>query len=390
MKKEEKSEKPTRRRAAIRYWRISNGCLYARLQYKDETGKWREKLKPITNKRDARGIVEDMRRELTDHGAEMLINDKMTFGQFAPLYKEARLFPAVFANKVKVAGRKSNVQWAYDVLLEYFGSRRLRSIKPRDLELFKAHRLNTITKRGTKRNIGTVNRELSVLRTMLTYAFQNDWILVNPFSKIKGVIASSAETERDRVLGFDEEVRLLKVCVGRRAHLRPILICALDTGMRSGEMLKMKWADIDFLSGVIHVPQENSKTEKSRQIGLTIRVRMELGAIWQRSPAQPHGLVFGGLDSVKRSWNTACTKAKINDFRLHDCRHTATTCMIASGTPHMEVMKITGHTQYKTFLRYLNVTPDSVTTAATRLDAYVVSKQAMETKTEGEVSDAVN
>jgi integrase len=140
-----------------------------------------------------------------------------------------------------VAGRKSNVKWAYKTLLEYFGH---SSILPRDLEAFKLHRLDGITKRGTKRNIGTVNRELSVLRSMLNFAVQNEYLSQNPFSKVRGVIMSSAETERDRILSFEEEARLFDVCTGRRSHLRPILICALDTGMRAGEMFKMRWRDI--------------------------------------------------------------------------------------------------------------------------------------------------
>src|SRR5688572_8198951 len=94
-----------------------------------------------------------MRRELEERGPQALINDTATFGQLAAIFREAEMVPAVFANKVKVAGRKSNVNWAYDSLVEYFGHRKLRSILPRDLEAYKLDRLDGITKRGTKRNI---------------------------------------------------------------------------------------------------------------------------------------------------------------------------------------------------------------------------------------------
>jgi len=219
-----KSGNNSKERGSTRYWRTMKGRVYARLQYKDASGKMREKLRPITDKRTARSVVGGMRQELELRGEDSLANDRMTFAEFAPLFKEVKLIPAVFANKVKISGRKSHVDWAYNVLTEYFGTRPLRSIKPRDLELFKDHRLNTITIRGTLRNIATVNRELSLLRSMLSYAFQNDWIIQNPFSKIKGVIVSSAEAERDRVLSFEEEARLLEVCIDRRAHLRRILV----------------------------------------------------------------------------------------------------------------------------------------------------------------------
>ena len=93
------------------------------------------------------------------------------------------------------------------------------------------------------------------------------------------------------------------------------------------------------------------------------------------STKDPDDLVFGIGESVKRAWKTACKLAAIEDFRLHDCRHTATTRMIASGSPHTEVMKITGHSQLKTFLRYLNITTEAAERIADRLDKYVMSNQ---------------
>jgi integrase len=381
-----RKENEPKERGSVRYWRMMKGRLYARLQYKDELGKSRERLKPITDKRTARSVVESMRQELEIRGEDSLINNRMTFAEFAPLFKEVKLIPAVFANKVKVSGRKSNVDWAYKVLIEYFGTKPLRSIKPRDLEIFKDHRLKTITIRGKERNIATVNRELSFLRSMLSYAFQNDWIIQNPFSKIKGVIVSAAETERDRILSFEEEARLLEACIHPRMHLRPILMCALDTAMRSGEIFKMKWDYVDFVKGEIHIPQENAKTEKLRNVGMTSRLRAELEQLWESSPKHVDGSVFGISESVNRSWKTACRLAKVYDFRLHDCRHTGTTRMIASVTPHLEFMKITGHSQLKTFLRYLNITSDSVSSAANRLSEYVSEKKIRTTQ----VSEAIN
>ncbi|MEQ1762514.1 MAG: site-specific integrase [Pyrinomonadaceae bacterium] len=383
IEEENASEPKERKRSPVRYWRVMNGSLYARFQYTDANGKKKEKIRPISDKRTARRVVEEMRRELTDRGPESLENDQITFGEFAPLYKDARLIPAVFANKIKVAGRKSKVTGVYDALVEYFGVRKLRSIKPRDLELFKTHRLNTVTRRGKPRNIATVNRELSLLRAMLNYAYQNDFIVQNPFSKIKGVIATSAEVERDRILNLQEEARMLAVCVGRRSHLRAVLICALDTAMRSGEMLKMKWKEVDLETYVIEIPQENSKTEKSRVVGITSRLRDELEGMWEDSSKDPSHLVFGGIDSVKTSWNTACRLAEVSDFRLHDCRHTGTTRMIAAGIPHMEVMKITGHMQIKTFLRYLNLKSDSIVSAAKQLGDFNQTKTGQITDDNG-------
>jgi hypothetical protein len=187
------------KRSAPRYWTEIKGKLYARLQYKAEDGKYKVKYKAISDKRTSRSAVEEMRRELEIHGQKTLTSDKLTFQDFAKIYKETKLIPAVFENGVKISGRKSNADWAYNALVDYFGNRKLRSIRANDLESFKNNRLKEITRRGTKRNIATVNRELSLLRAMLNYALQNDWIIQNPFTKIKGIITTSAEVERDRV-----------------------------------------------------------------------------------------------------------------------------------------------------------------------------------------------
>jgi len=362
------------KRSSPKYWVEIKGKLYARLQYKADDGKYKVKYKAISDKRTARTAIEEMRRELDVHGQEILTSDKMLFSELAKAY-EAKMSPAVFENGIKISGRKSKIDWLVNSLVEYFGSKQIRSIKPRDLEQFKTYKLNGITRRGNKRKIASVNRELEVLRAMLNFALQNEWIIKNPFTLTKGLISKAAEVERDRILSFEEETRLLAVCVEKRTHLRPMIICALDTAMRRGEIFKMKWQDVDFSKNEIFIPQTNTKTEDSRTVGITPRLRNELEQIWEISPKETTALVFGITDTIKTAWKTACRLANIEDFRFHDCRHTATTRMIASGSPHTEVMKITGHTQLKTFLRYLNITSETANKVASRLDDYLSKRQ---------------
>lgn len=366
-----------KKRAQKRYWREIKGCLYARLQYRDDSGKWKEKLKPISDKRTAYRIVEEMRRELELHGQETLQSDKMTFSELVERYRQVKVVPASYQNGVKISGKRSLVYFGYilPTLTDYFGYKQIRSIKPSDLESFKQARLDSVTRHGRMRKIASVNRELSILRTILNYAVQNDWLLKNPFSSCQGIIAVSAEVERDRVLSFEEEARLLAVCAGARKHLKPLLICALDTAMRRGEMFKMRWQDVNFTTDEIYIPQTNTKTEEARTVGITPRLKEELEQLWDMSPKDLNASVFGVGDSIKTAWKTACRLASIKDFRFHDCRHTATTRMIASGSPHTEVMKITGHTQIKTFLRYLNITPETAKSVASRLNSYLIEKQ---------------
>ena len=103
---------------------------------------------------------------------------------------------------------------------------------------------------------------------------------------------------------------------------------------------------------------------------MTPRLVEELDRLWAASNQDLNATVFGIIDNVKTAFKSACEAAGISDFRFHDCRHTATTRMIASGSPHTEVMKITGHSQMKTFLRYLNVTTETAAQVALRLNDY--------------------
>jgi len=97
------------------------------------------------------------------------------------------------------------------------------------------------------------------LRAILNFAVQNEWLVSSPFRLVKGVISKASEVERDRVLSLEEERRLLAVCTRRKAHLKPLLIYALDAAMRRGEIFKMKWKDVDFLPREIYIPQTNTK-----------------------------------------------------------------------------------------------------------------------------------
>ncbi|HEX8263948.1 MAG TPA: tyrosine-type recombinase/integrase [Pyrinomonadaceae bacterium] len=280
--------KAKKKRASKRYWKEINGTVYVRLQYKDESGKWKEKLQRIDDKRTAQTVVEKMRRELEHHGAEILKSDKMMFKDLADKYEKTKLVSAVYSNGVKVSGKRSiaPVKSALKPLVEYFGRKFIRSIRPNDLEAYKSKRLatpvetetnvktkqknpetgrmkNTVTKeiKTRPRQVATVNRELALMRNILNFAIQNDWLIKSPFTKSPGIVSNSAEVQRDRVLSFNEESKLLAACVDQRAHIKPLLICALDTGMRRGEMFKMRWSDVNFVTDEIYIPQTNTKTD---------------------------------------------------------------------------------------------------------------------------------
>jgi len=109
---------------------------------------------------------------------------------------------------------------------------------------------------------------------------------------------------------------------------------------------------------------------------VTERVTNELRRLWDESPQNPEDLVFGITDTVKTSFAAACRDAVVEDFRFHDCRHTAITRMIQAGMPPMQVMKISGHTQMTTFARYVNTDGHTARNVAAALDAFWAENEA--------------
>lgn len=351
-----------------RHWRVIDGQLYARYVWTDENSKRREKHIKADSKTHARELYNKLQREHQDHGERLLDAERMTFRELARIYEEARLQPAEFVSDRKVHGLRSfkSPRAFLNTLTAHFGDKRIRAITHNDIERFRLARLKTTTVRGKGRSIASVNRELEILRAALRFAVRSGWLIKSPFEMGSSLISKAAEVHRERVLSREEEERLLMACTGRRAHLRPIVITALDTAMRRGELLKLTWADIDFDEKLIRIRATTTKTETSRVVGLTPRLESELRALITPA-AKPDDLVFGLTDNFKNSFRAACREAGIEDFRFHDTRHTATTRMVQAGMPGHLIMKITGHTQTSTFMRYVNVNDQTARQAAETL-----------------------
>src|SRR5262249_18388911 len=121
------------------------------------------------------------------------------------------------------------------------------------------------TRKGTKRSRGRVNRELNTLSRIFSLALEDDLVHKNPVRKKRFKI----DDERKRILSVSEERRLMKA-LERNDRVRMIVIIALYTGMRRGEIFNLKWCNIDFDRELIHV--RNTKTAKDRSIPIITTV----------------------------------------------------------------------------------------------------------------------
>lgn len=351
--------------------RTKRKSWYARLTFTDASGKRRNICRSVENKTEGNKLLKQLIRDLEDNGEKALDSEKMTFRQLAKLYSDRKLIAAEYQGDTKVRGLRShkNQQGYLKTLVDHFGGLRVRAITHSDLEDYRAKRLQTVTRRGAQLSAASVNRELSLMRAVLNFARRQSWLSRNPFDAGDPIIKPADEVKRERVLTFEEEERLLLACAMPREHLRPLLICALDTGLRKSEMLALRWADVDLEAGLIRARSSTTKTRKARTVGITPRLRAELERMRESASEDSETLIFNQKD-MKRSFATACDLAGVEDLRWHDLRHTATTRMVQGGVAPMIVMKLTGHSQMATFARYVNANDDAATKGAEALDAY--------------------
>jgi len=355
-----------------------------RITFKDPvTGKRRWRKCYGQTKTEARNKLDRLKGKLRKNGTRAVAMELMTFADLARVYKEEKLIPAVYVGEKKIAGRRElSAPEAWLMQLRYhFGEMKLNSITKGDIEKFKiwisqvpkrssikeheetGELILTRNEKGAQRSIEAVNRPIELLRTMLYYAEGEKMLSPehNPFNTRNNgaLIERKAENKRERLPTFGEEMALLEVCVDDRAHLRPAIIIASDTGLRQNEMLTLSWVekDIDFDQRLIRLRAINAKGNKARTIPMTQRVYEELLKLHEKNCKHPSGLVFGGLKEVKRSFNTACRLTGIEDFHKHDLRHAFITRSILAGITPAVVLKASGHSSDE-WKRYLNVTPD--------------------------------
>ncbi len=355
-----------------RYYRIRNGKVYARITFTDETGKRRDLMRLADDKVHARELAAQMLAEVRNHGVEMLDADRITFDKLADAYIEARLQPAHYHKGRKTSGIRSwkTPRGHVAVLKEFFGRKRIKAITPADLQKLKAQRLQVKTWRGDERSHATVNRELEQLRAMMNFAKHQGWLTVSPFERCKCIISHADEIKRDRVFTRAEEARLLEACTGQREHLRPIILTAIDCGLRRGEILKLRWNDVDLVGRTITVIAENAKTARERTVGITSRLLVELTRLHAESGGRPDDLVFGLANTFKKAWMNAVKAAGLTDARFHDLRHCFVSRLVAQGLSIAEIMRLSGHSTLAAFAVYANKTQDTVRRGADALDAY--------------------
>lgn len=355
-----------------------NGKIYARVRFKDDTGKQRDLWRIADSKVDANKKLKELLKEIEGKTAKEIDAANMTLSDLADYYIKNYLHEAVYIGDKKVSGVRGVTEalCAVKPLVEYFGHRKIKTLTYGDIRTYKQVRLSTPTKHAKQRAVATVNKELNKLKRMLNIAVREQWLSRNPFENGESLIGQ--EEHRTRVLSLEEEKRLLDSIESnpKRSHIKGIVLIGLDCALRRGEIFTLKWFDVDFARRTLTIRAFNAKTARKRTVAMTKRVFDEILRLWEISDQNQDSLVFGVSVTIKTAWKKICREARIEDFHFHDTRHTAITRMIRAGLPPVEVMKVSGHSTLAAFNIYANLESDSIFRAANALDNYLAHQEA--------------
>jgi integrase len=211
----------------------------------------------------------------------------------------------------------------------------------------------------------TVNRDLSVLRHILYWGVDEQLLAANPIARLR--MARERRTRR-QVLSVAEEDLLLAAAP---EHLRNMIVAALDTGMRRGEITGQRWEDIDFSRQLLFVTRSKTPEGESREIPLTKRLHELL-----LDRAKNTGTVFDfrgeSVRIIKRSWKTALKNAGVRHVRFHDLRHTFNTRLMEAGVLQEIRMALMGHSSgSKIHAIYTHIELPAKRKAVGQLEAWV-------------------
>jgi integrase len=210
----------------------------------------------------------------------------------------------------------------------------------------------------------TANRYLAALSHAFTMAIKEwGWATDNPCLKVRRMREPRG---RVRYLTDDERHRLLAECrESRNPYLYPVVVLALSTGARKGEILGLTWDRVDLARGHLHL--EETKNGSRRTLPLTGH-----GLELLRARAQTGVLVFPGRGGVTRlddGWRGAVKRAGLEDFRFHDLRHSAASYLAMSGCSLAEIAELLGRRSLDVTRRYAHLSTDHLAGLAARLDS---------------------
>lgn len=193
----------------------------------------------------------------------------------------------------------------------------------------------------------TIRNELIIIGHLFNIA-KKEWGMESLINPVQNIRMPKMPSGRDRRLEEGEEESLLGAA---DYPLKQMIVLALETGMRMGEMLTMRWENVDLVKGVIEL--SDTKNGEKRFVPLSTRAKETL----KDAPRNIHGGVFPGLSNsaISHRFRKLCKELEIENLRFHDLRHEATSRLFEKNLDSMEVASITGHKTLHMLKRYTHL-----------------------------------
>lgn len=241
----------------------------------------------------------------------------------------------------------------FKIINSFMGSLYLHEITPDKLEEYRIFRLTKGFSRRTPDGVSkpTVNREMALLKHAFNKGIEWEKCQDNPVRKIK--FYSEKERKRTRYLEHHEKVRLLNACP---PPTRRLVFFALSTGMRQGEILNLKWRDVDFKTNLLRV--SHSKSGRPRYV----EMNGELSDLLKSIPTISE-YVFGTPEGkaeytlYRKPFENAVKEAGLSDLRFHDLRHCFASDLVMKGVDLKTVAELLGHASTQMTERYSHLSP---------------------------------
>lgn len=246
---------------------------------------------------------------------------------------------------------------------EQLGNRQLTDVTAKEIAECRDRLLKEPTHQNKNRAPATVVRYLSSLSSLFETAIKEwHWIEKNPVKLIRKPTVSNART---RFLTEEECKKLLACCKeSRNPYLYSIVVIALSTGMRRGEILGMRWQDVDFEKKLVVLPKtKNGSIRYVPIVGIAHQVLRTLAD--EETILDPSHHVFPSLNlerylDIRTAWLFALKRAGITNFNFHDLRHSCASFLAMSGATQRDIAEILGHRDLRMTHRYSHLTQSHI------------------------------
>jgi len=330
---------------------------------------------------------QDIQADKKTANAKSIARKHQLLGKFI----EHKYKPWVLTERKSGEETLKKLSLAYPHLMKY----NMEEITPWEIQKWRTKKINDGLKPAT------VNRQLMTLKAVLSKAVEWGVINKHPLTNVKPLKIDSKG--KIRFLTDDEELRLRKALDVREAriikqrdtgnewreargkklytdlkdqsfadYLKPLVILAMNTGMRRGELFDLTWHNVDFKKRNITIEGKTSKSGTTRHIPLNDEALGTLIA-W-RNQTDSNSLVFPNpntgkrFDNIQTAWENLRTSSKIKDFRFHDLRHHFASKLVMAGVDLNTVRELLGHSELSMTLRYAHLAPEHKAAAVAMLN----------------------